>query len=263
MCKVRDVTAVLEEYAPPRYAESWDTQNIGLSVGDFEKDVKGIYVCVDVTEKVVGEAVSKGSDLIVSHHPLIFGGIRKINSEDFLGRRIIRLIKNGISSFAMHTNYDVAHMADIAAQKLKMKEIRPLEVLFEEEGTLLGIGKSGILENEITVRELCGIIKKEFGLDTVKVFGDMEMKAFKISICPGSGKSLVSHALENGSCVYVTGDIDHHTGIDAAAEGMAIIDAGHYGIEKIFVDDVGDYLRKKFPKMRIEKQMSDDPFQVL
>ena len=104
--KCRDIMWLMEDLAPSSYAEEWD--NPGLNVGDAEAEVKKILVALDATEAVIDEAIEKGADMIVTHHPLLFHPVKKINYDRPDGRKIIKLIKNGINMFAAHTNLDSA-----------------------------------------------------------------------------------------------------------------------------------------------------------
>ena len=116
LCK--DVLAVIENDYPAEYALEWD--NAGLLAGRDDKEVESIYVAVDVTEEILREAAECGADLLITHHPLIFGGMKRITNQDFIGRRILELIRRDISYYAMHTNYDVLRMARLAADMLNL-----------------------------------------------------------------------------------------------------------------------------------------------
>ena len=255
ICK--EIIKTIQEDVPSGYAMDWD--NVGLLVGREDKEVKTIYLAVDATDKVIEDAAAKDADLLITHHPMIFSGLKKIVKEDFTGRRVIRLIQEDLSYYAMHTNYDVARMADLASDILGLKD---KEVLEETESQEQGIGKIGMLES-MTVKECCDLVKEKFHLANVKLFGDPEKQIQRAAILPGSGKSCIDLALEKGAQVYITGDVDHHAGIDAVARDLAIIDAGHYGIEKIFIHDMKEYLERKFPDMKVYEAPIEDPFVVL
>ena len=105
---------------PQKFAEEWD--NVGLLVGDDQKEISHVFLALDLTEPVLDEAVAAGADMILTHHPMIFSGIKKINNHTFTGRKILRLIREDIPYFAMHTNYDVIGMADLSADYLKLQD---------------------------------------------------------------------------------------------------------------------------------------------
>ena len=112
LCK--DVMYEIEKEYPLNYALSWD--NVGLLVGRDDKEVKRIYIALDATDEVIGEAVRTGADMLITHHPMIFSPIKRIHNLDFVGERILKLIQNDISYYAMHTNYDVLGMAELAGK---------------------------------------------------------------------------------------------------------------------------------------------------
>ena len=261
----RDVMNVIEKEYPLNYALSWD--NVGLLVGRDDKEVKKIYIALDATDEVIDEAVKNGADMLITHHPMIFSPIKKIHNLDFVGGRILKLIQNDISYYAMHTNYDVLGMAELSGDKMNMKDAEILEVTAEgdigEEDEPEGIGRVSDLEIPMTLRECCEDVKDAFHLGAVKVFGNLEGKVKRIAICPGSGKSVIQAALDKHADVLITGDIGHHEGIDAVAQELAIIDAGHYGLEKIFVPYLQEYLKRETEGIEIITQGKADPFRIL
>ena len=119
----------LEILAPKSLACEWD--NPGLLAGRAEKEVKKVLIALDATDDVVDLAVKEQVDLLITHHPLIFHSMKKVNDQDFIGRRLIKLIQADISMYAMHTNFDIAPgcMADLAAEKLGLAECEPLETM--------------------------------------------------------------------------------------------------------------------------------------
>lgn len=242
-----EIIVELECLAPEFLACSWD--NPGLLVGRYDKEVRTIYLALDATDEVIEDAVSHHADMLLTHHPMIFKAVKKVNNEDFIGRRIIKLIRNDISCYAMHTNFDSAPgcMADLAAARIGLEDgSQILEPEGEWDGTGYGIGKVGRLECAVTLKELAKRVKRVFGLPFVTVYGDLESDE-PVSLCavsPGAGGSMVEPALQSGADVLVTGDIGHHEGIDSVARKMSIIDAGHYGLEHIFMDFMEQYLKK-------------------
>lgn len=252
------VIDMLEDLSPCFYAESWD--NVGLLLGSRKQKVSKIYVALDATDEVVDDAVLMGADMIVTHHPLIFSAMKRITTDDFIGRRIVKMMENHISYYAMHTNFDVTHMAELAADKLGLSTRSVLDVTYEGETKRVGIGKVGILPKEMTLSQCAELIKQEFSLEQVKIFGAPLRNIQTVAICPGSGKSVIDKAVKSGADVLITGDIDHHEGIDAVAKGIAIIDGGHYGLEKIFVPYITNFLQRGLPGIEILSAMNQEPF---
>lgn len=255
----RDIMKVIEATYPKHAALEWD--NVGLLVGRTEKEVKKVYVALDATDEVIEQAVAANADMLITHHPLLFSPLKKITDEHFIGSRVVKLLQHDISYYAMHTNYDVCGMADISAVILGLDGAETLEVTDKE--SMEGIGRVGELACQMSLQSCGELIKEKFQLESVKVFGDLSSTVHRVAICPGSGKGMTELALEKNADVLVTGDIGHHEGIDAVAQGLTIIDAGHYGLEHIFIEDMANYLRKNVEGIVVETHEITHPFQVI
>ena len=258
ICK--KVMDILEKDYPVKYALEWD--NVGLLAGRDDKEVACIYIALDVTDEVVDAAVSNGADMLITHHPLMFGGLKRIHNQDFIGNRILKLIRNDISYYAVHTNYDVCRMGRLSGEKMGFVNPEVLEVTCMEEGSL-GIGEIADLTREMTLKDCAEAVKSAFALENVKIFGSLDNKINRVAICPGSGKSVINEAVKKGADVLVTGDIGHHEGIDAVDRGLAIIDAGHYGVEHIFIEDMARQLGGKLSGVQIIMAPVSHPFQII
>lgn len=271
--QIKDVIQLLDAHSPERAACDWD--NVGLLVGDAGRGLNGIYVALDATDQVIDHAIEKGANLIVTHHPMIFSGMKRIVADDFTGRRIMRLTEEKISLYAMHTNFDIYGMAELAAKKMQLSDIEPLDVCGEDDGKPVGIGSVGMVAPEVILpkrteesdhslrlKDYAAFIRDTFGLSCVKVFGNPDAPVCRVAVCPGSGKSDIDTAIEKGADTYVTGDIDHHSGIDANMKGLSIIDAGHYGIEHIFIEYMTTLLRQK-TDVPVEAEPFGEPYWYL
>lgn len=259
--KCMDVMKRLEILAPANFAESWD--NVGLLAGRSTKDVKKVYLAVDATDEVIEEAIDAEADMLITHHPLIFSPLKSITEENFISRRVLRLLQADICYYAMHTNFDVMGMADAAADELNLKNRQVLEVTYEDEISKEGIGRYGRLPNAMTLHACAEYVKEIFDLEAVRVYGDLQEKVEIAAISPGSAKSVIPHALQAGVDVLISGDIDHHMGIDMVAQGVAVIDAGHYGLEKLFVPYMKDYFARNLPEITVEVAQEKSPFTVI
>ena len=257
MIKCQELIEKMEERYPRIYACDWD--NVGLLAGDREQEIKSVYIALDATDGVIDRALLAGADLLLTHHPMIFGSIKSVTTDDYVGERLIRLIRGNVSYYAMHTNYDVMGMAELASSFLDLTDTFVLEEVFDGEG----IGRVGSLPFSMTLEECAGLVKERFHLTNVKVFGELKKMVRIAALSPGAGKSMAKPALLAGADVLITGDIDHHTGIDMEDCGMAIIDAGHYGIEQIFIADLKEFVELNFPELAVYTEAVRQPFLVV
>ena len=254
----KDIMAMIEGTYPKSAALGFD--NVGLQAGRSEKEVRRIYLALDTTDAVIEEAIAQEADMLITHHPLIFSPLKHITDEDFIGRRLLKLIRSDISYYAMHTNYDVLGMAELSGQILGLTDTEVLDVTMNTQTKEEGIGRVGSLPKEMTLEECCVYVKHKLKLGSVKVFGDMKQPVKRLAVSPGSGKSAIAPAVSKGADVLVTGDIGHH---DAAAQGVSVIDAGHYGTEYIFMEDMKRFLEERLPAAKIITPPVVHPFQVL
>lgn len=261
--KCNDIFEYLKGLYPIELAMDWD--NSGFLLGRGDKEVKTILVVLDITNDVLDYAIEKKIDLIISHHPIIFSSVKRITGDTLLGNYILRILENNISVISMHTNFDIANggMADIAEQKLLLSNTKPLEVTATIEGKELGVGKIGDLKKAVSFDELLNLIKETFDLKNLTVFGreNIKGKIKRIAISPGSGRGMYKYALGEAD-VLITGDITHHEGLDAANEGMCIIDATHYGLEHVFIERISNDL-KKYSEINVLEFRNTNPVEIM
>jgi dinuclear metal center YbgI/SA1388 family protein len=258
--KCSEILKKFEMDFPKDAAEDWD--NPGLLAGRMDSEIRTVYVTLDVTDEAVADAVSCKADLIVSHHPLIFSPIRRVTDEDRIGRRMITMIEHHIAYLAAHTNFDVRKMADLNEEQLGLKNTEVLMVTGERDGKAEGIGRVGEAPEEMTLSAFCSRVKDALGIPYVLCYGDPDRVIRRAAVSGGSGKSVIGDAKEKGADVIVTGDIDYHTAIDSVADGLAIIDAGHYGTEYCFIDYMSSYFKKNFPGLSVRKAEVHHPYKV-
>lgn len=265
----RDIISKIEEHYPRETAEEWD--NPGLLAGRLDRPVKRIFVALDVTDQTLAEAVAWKADLMITHHPLIFSAIRQVNDQDIIGRRLVSLIENGISYYAMHTNFDVTGMAKLNEKQLGLLDSVPLTPGGEKDGEVYGIGRVGMLPAPVSLPDFAAKVREVMELPAVRCYGPQGSDADAaddcmiqiVAVCGGSGKSVINDAIAAGADVMVTGDIDYHTGIDTVSKGMYLIDAGHYGTEHCFVGYMADRCREWFPSCEVKSCTEQSPYQVI
>ena len=254
-----DLIQKIEAKYPKNVAEDWD--NVGLILGRMQKEIKKVYIALDATEEVIQEAIACGADMLLTHHPLVFSPLKQITDETIEGRRALTLLQNDVCYYAMHTNYDILRMADLSAERIGLEETEILIPTDTEETR--GIGRVGAFKEPMTVKACCDLVKERFGLEAVKVYGKLDQTVSCIAISPGSGKHMSEQALAKGAEVFITAEIDHHEGIDSNAEGMAIIDAGHYGLEHIFIEDMSNFIKENLKGIEVFTAAIAHPFQIV
>ncbi|WP_303721635.1 Nif3-like dinuclear metal center hexameric protein [Malonomonas rubra] len=366
-----DLVGLLNVLYAPGLAEDWD--NVGLQIGDPTAEIKRVLVCLDAEEIAIEAAVRADAQLVVSHHPLIFKGLKRLTPSDEVGRVLFRAIRNNIAVFSAHTNLDRAAdgLNDWLAARIGIENCQPLEkpqragyyklVVFvpqghetalmealfaagagnigqydhcsfrtegigsfrgseatdpfiglpgqhEETGEFrletivpgarltkvvermrkahpyeevaydliplansrddIGLGRIGRLAEETSLQQFAEQMRERLNLPSLRLVGDRMQKINKVAVCGGSGASLLSEALRQGADCLVTGDVKYHDAQRARSEGLALIDAGHFGTEKLMVPELAVRLRhaldeRRLPVEVIEMAAEQDPFTTI
>ncbi|MGM0495645.1 MAG: Nif3-like dinuclear metal center hexameric protein [Bacillota bacterium] len=247
-----DIIKFFERKYPLELAYEWD--NVGIQVGSLNQQAKKVLISLDLTKEVVKEAIKLKVDMILTHHPLMFKPMDKIIFDSPKGWIIKNLIKNNITVYSAHTNYDVAKggMNDTLANALDIKNPKLLDL--EDE-----IGRYGEIKTMEFV-DFIDYIKQRLNIETLKVIGNTDKTIKTIGISGGSGSKHMYEAKKVGCDVYLTGDVTYHTALDAIALGLTIIDIGHHA-EKIFVPTIKEELTKEFSDIEfIESKINTNPF---
>lgn len=232
MLKCQVIMDVLERIAPKRLAEEWD--NPGLLVGSPAQKVERVLVCLDVTEAIADRAAQEGCQLIISHHPVIFRGIKKVRTDQPIGRLLQKLLKNDIAVFAAHTNLDIARggVNDVLAGRLGLKDIVPFDKVKKgEEESVDSLGRMGRLEKPVSAEEFAAAAAKALDAPFVRLAGNAGRRIEKVALCSGAGSEFIQKAAFLGADAYVTGDVRYHEAQSAAELGLALVDAGHFPTE--------------------------------
>ena len=236
-------------------AGEWD--NSGLCIGSPEAEVSSVLLGLDCTEALVDEAIACGADMIITHHPLIFSGLKKISPEDQVGAAVIKAISNGISVYAAHTSADkvIAGVSGAMAAILGLVEVE----ILDEDGEGTGLGVVGNLPEPVSAEEAVALVKDRFSLKAMRTSRPVEGKISRIAMCGGSGGSLIAAAMASGAQLYISGDISYHNFF--TKEGFMIMDIGHYESEIEIVDILFSLLRKNFPTfaVRITQNIYSNP----
>ncbi len=241
---VDQVLGFLNTVAPLSTAESYD--NVGLLTGDSGAAVTGIAACLDITEDIINEAVSKNADLIVSHHPVIFHPMKRV----LAGSPVYSLVRNDISAIAIHTNFDMCE-AGVNDALMELLGWESTGVLEQTQPNGLGIGGIADLPLGFTAKALAEHCKSSLDLESVKYCEGSVHAITRVGVCSGSGGDLLQRAKELGCQALVTGDVKHSVWVEAVNSGMALIDAGHYGTEKCASHRIATLLSRAFPEIPV------------
>lgn len=268
--KLRTIMGEMETLYNFSIAEDWD--NVGLLVGNGDREINKIMFCLDVTEKAVDEAVEKGVDLIISHHPVIFSGMKRITAETVHGRKIIKLLENRIAVYSVHTNCDFAlnGLNDFIFYKMELDGDVEIfnrcefdgynTVKMQGEKVRSGTVRIKHLNSSMTVQELVDKIKFHLGLKYVRFAGDKNRQVRNIGLVVGGGSSFM-HDVKEKIDVFLTGDLRYHEALDVLEEGGILIDIGHYESEYLFAD-LMEYEVGKFFDGEMIKHFGEAVFQL-
>lgn len=238
--KIKDITVVLEVFAPLQEQERWD--NAGLCIGNPEEEVHGVLVGFDCTPSLVEEAIARGADLIVTHHPLIFGGLKHIDPADPVGRAVYLAIRHGIAVYAAHTNADKASggVNTLMALRLGLENVTPLDES--------GLGYIGTLPAPIDGAAFCAWVKERFSLRVLRCSAPVATVRRVATSC-GAGSGFAEQAFAAGADAFVTGDVSYHHFF--VPEGRMILDIGHFESEQEIVSKFVSVLREKLPTFAV------------
>lgn len=254
----KDICEIIETKFPLEYAESYD--NVGLLIGDENKDIKKVLISLEVTEKVINEAIDKDVDMIISHHPLIFKPLKKITKSAYIENLVIKLIENKITIYALHTNFDSAKegMNHILSKKIGLSNVEELEYNLGSS-----IGKIGYLEKEMSFNNFYDYIKLKFNLERIIVAGNEDKIIRKVAVVGGSGSDYLETALKKKCDCLITGDIKHHMALDYSNMGINIIDITHFDSEVIFKKEFKNYLENKVDINIILSEVESNPLKIV
>ena len=240
--KIGDITAVLERFAPLGIQEEWD--NSGLLIGSGQDPVHGVLVGFDCTPALIEEAVQKGCDLVITHHPLIFKGIRRIHPDDPVGAAVMMAVRHGVAVYAAHTTADkvIAGVSGAMARRLSLEQV---SILVPEADGSVGLGCIGNFPHPMTGREALAYVKDRFGLKLIRSSAPLETPIRRVVLLGGSGGSESELARSQGVQLYITADVSYHQFF--TPEGFMIMDIGHFESEVEIVDILLAEIRKNFP----------------
>ena len=258
MIKVNNIIKEMELLAPTYLKEDFD--NVGLMVGDKNKEVKKVLLALDCTLKVIEEAKKENVELIITHHPLIFKRPSSITTDTLQGKKIIELIKNDISLYSSHTNLDSVEngLNDTIVSILGFDNFKILEKNKRDDKA--GLGRIVSLNESIQLEDLISKIKKSLNINNLRVVKGKD-KVNKIAIINGSGQDFIGKAVDLGADCIITGDTTYHFASDYKEMEISILDVGHFASEQITFFNVMENLKEKFKDVEfITSTVEEDPF---
>ena len=250
---VGEVAEIMSVLAPAEYEYTEDYDNIGLLLGDKSSLVDRVVCCLDVTESVIDEAASLGAQLIVSHHPVIYGSINRITADDVLGRKILKAAHYGISIYAAHTNLDFAPggINDYVAGLLGLINIKPL-VLYNDGKA--GFGRVGDLSSSVYCSVLKGEVETVLRDSYVRMVGEPYAQVSRVAVINGGGGGDVKYvqaAIAAGADCLITADVKHHVAVYAKDNGLTVIEPQHFTMEYVYISRLVQILRIETLSKRI------------
>lgn len=251
MRTVKEIEQALFALAPAHMKDDWD--NVGLLCGHEDASVSRVLVALDPFLPVAREAVEKGAQLLVTHHPLIFFPTKTVNDRDPLGQTILELIEHGVAAVHMHTNLDSAPggVNDVLAEALGLTDIGVLAPAGEDEqGRPYGLGRYGTLQTTCALPDFLERVKTALRCDGVR-YADGGKPVHKVAVGGGTCGEFIKTALALGCDTFVTADLKYNQFADARDLGLNLIDAGHYPTENLVCETMARYLEQRFPELEI------------
>lgn len=247
---VNDILNCITEIAPLKWQEHYD--NAGVQVGDLQADVHKALICLDITEEIVDEAVAKNCDLIVSHHPLIFHGLKHITPETYIERAVTKALKHDITMLSMHTNLDNSYLgvSRVLAERLGLTNLHLL-LPSEDDPEICGAGMVGELHDSMGEVDFLSLVATTIGSPCLKHSVLTGKMIKKVALCGGSGTPFMSDALRQKADAYLTADIKYHDFFTAEGN-ILLVDGGHFETEQFTKELIRDVILKKFPTFAVE-----------
>ncbi len=247
--KIKEVLCALEQFAPLPLQESWD--NAGLQIGLTEAEVSGALLCLDVNESIIAEAERKGCNLVVSHHPLLFRGLKQISDATDVQRTVWKAVQKGMAIISMHTNLDNAKggVNFKIAERLGLKEA----VFMDEktmDGTAYGSGVVGVLEEPMAADDFVLHVKRRMEAESAMCNELLRRPIRKVALCGGAGDFLLDAAVKAGADAFLTGEMHYHQYF-GYEQKIQICVIGHYESEHFTTEVFRDVLAKACPEVRM------------
>lgn len=225
--RIQDFASEMERIAPPELAMDFD--NVGLLISPARNEIRRVLVALDCTVAVAEEAARLGVDLVLTHHPVMLFGVKRILRDHPDTAAVYRLIQNGIGLYAAHTNLDAAAggVNDAIAERLGLTDVRPLPPE--------NLGRIGALSTSMTLQAFAHMAEQALDC-TALATGEADAQVQTVALVGGSGGSDIMAAAQAGADVFVTGECKHHEALAAREMGLCVLTCGHYETERVVLD---------------------------
>lgn len=256
-----DIIAAVSSYAPRQLQESWD--NSGLQVGDVTAPCTGVLLALDPTPEVVSEAVARGCNLVITHHPLLFRGLKCISGATPVERAVIEALRHGVTVYSAHTSLDSAPggvSAEMAAM-IGARVISPLRPA--DSNPEAGLGVIAEFPDEVTAGELIARVKEAFGKHPFRCSQMLPCGIKRIALCGGAGGEFIGAAVDAGAQAYITAEVRYHDFVDRGKD-IFIIDIGHHESESCAKNIFYRIISEKFPNFAVyNSELEKNPINYL
>jgi dinuclear metal center YbgI/SA1388 family protein len=260
-----DVAAIVEtlrSLAPPELAESWD--NVGLLLGDAAQPVERAMTCLTLSSDVAEEALERGAQLIVTHHPVLFRAVKSLTSETVEGRTLLKLLSAQVAVYSPHTAFDSSAdgiNAQLAAA-LNLSDVQPLRPALTPENCTAGGGRFGTLPREMGLPLFLDHVKAALKVDRLQ-FGATGAPTIRtVAVACGSAAEFIADAVRLGCDALVTGEARFHSCLEAREAGLALVLAGHYATERPGLEQLARTLSAAHPELEVWASATEaDPVQ--
>ncbi len=235
--ETRDVAKKIESFCPLDLAEEWD--NSGFQI-DMENEVKKILVALELTDSVAQEAIDNDVDMVITHHPLFFSNLKALKVAEPVTARAISVVQNGITVYSSHTNFDSVSGGnnDYFGNMIGLSEFYTIN----DNNQMC---RGAFLKEAMRVDEIASLISIRLDIDksAIRIVGSKDNFTTNVAWCTGAGADFIDEVAHSGAQLFITGDIKYHAARRAEELGLDLIDIGHYGSEKIFVDNMYEKLK--------------------
>lgn len=256
MTRVADIVAAIEALAPASLQEPWD--NTGLLIGSMDQPCRGVLLCVDITPAIVDEAIAAGLDMIVSHHPLIFKGLKRLNGDGRVELSAIKAIRAGIAVYCGHTSVDKALAGGVSWVMARRLGVAGCAVLSPAGSVEPGLGVVGDLDSPLTPRELAERVKAAFSSPVARCTDPVAAprSITRVAMCGGSGSEFIDDAIAAGAQAFITSDTRYHLFSDYA-DKIFLVDIGHFESEECTKEIFYHAISEKIPNFAIRYSVTE------